>query len=166
MHLSKRLFLEFCVTHCQHLVDNQNLRVQVRRDRKGQPNVHAAAIAFDRRVEKLFYLREGHNLIEFRFDFCPRHTKDGAIEKNVLAASQLTVETGAHFEEARNSAAQNRAPSGRLGDPAQDFQQGRFAGPISSDDAEYLAPLDLEAHISQSPEFLDLVALHNLFAAD
>ena len=37
----------------------------MRRDREGQPHIHAAAVALDRRVEKLFDLGEGDDLVEF-----------------------------------------------------------------------------------------------------
>ena len=58
------------------------------------------------------------------------------------------------------------ASFGRLGDAAEDLQQRAFAGAVAPDDAENFALFDLEAHVLQRPEFLDLVALNNLPAAD
>jgi hypothetical protein len=41
---------------------------------------------------------------------------------------------------------------GRLGDTAENLEQGGFAGPVASDDADDLALLDFQVHIAQSPE--------------
>ena len=46
------------------------------------------------------------------------------------------------------------------------FRQRAFAGAVAADDAHHLALLDLEAHILERPELLDLVALHDLAAMD
>ena len=72
------------------------------------------------------------------------------------------MKPGADFEQARDPAAQRDPARGRLGDARQDLEQRRFAGAVAADDAEDLALLHLEADILQRPEFLDLVALHDL----
>ena len=123
-------------------------------------------IALDRRIEKLLDLGKGDDLVKLAHDLGAGHAEDRAVEKDVLAAGQFRMKAGADFEQARDPAAQDRASARRLGDPAQNLQQRRFAGAVASDDAEHLAALDLEAHILQRPEFLDLVALHDLPAAD
>src|SRR5262249_52950563 len=133
---------------------------------KGQAQVHAAAVALDWRIQKAFDLCKGHHLVKLRFDLRPGHAENRAIEKDVLATSQFRMETGAHFKEARDPAAQNHPAFRRLRDPAQDLQQRRFARPVAPDDAEHLASLDLETHIPQGPEFLNLIALYDLPAAD
>ena len=51
---------------------------------------------------------------------------------------------------------------GGFGDAAQDLQQRAFAGTVTANDAENFALLDLEAHILERPEFLDLIPLHHL----
>ena len=56
-------------------------------------------------------------------------------------------------------------PSCRLGDAAQDLEQRALAGTVAADDADDLALLDLEAHILERPELLDLVALNDLAPA-
>ena len=43
---------------------------------------------------------------------------------------------------------------GRLRDPAEDLQQGRFAGAVAADDPDRLARLDLERDALQGPEFI------------
>ena len=75
------------------------------------------------------------------------------------------MKAGADFEQARDPAAQNRTPSGRLGDPAQDFQQRDLPAPLRPMMPSTSPRLTSKAHIPQGPEFLDLVALHDLPAA-
>ena len=75
------------------------------------------------------------------------------------------MKPGADFEQARDAAAQCDPARSRLGDAREDLEQGRFAGAVAADDAEDLALLDLEADILERPEFLDLIALHDLPAA-
>ena len=75
------------------------------------------------------------------------------------------MKTGADLEQARDAAAQHDAALRRLGDAAEDLEQRALAGTVAADDADDLAPLDLEAHILERPEFLDLVALNDLAPA-
>ena len=64
VHLAEALALERGVADGQHLVDDQDLGLEVRGDREGQPHVHAARVALDRRVEELLDLRERDDLVE------------------------------------------------------------------------------------------------------
>ena len=43
--------------------------------------------------------------------------------------------------------------AGRLGDPAQNFQQRALAGPVAADDADDLAGLNGKRHVLERPEF-------------
>ena len=47
----------------KHLIYDQNFRLQLRRDRKGQTHKHTAGILFHRGIEKLFNFGERHDLI-------------------------------------------------------------------------------------------------------
>ena len=70
-----------------------------------------------RRVDELLDLREADDLGELPLDFGLAHAEDGAVEKNVLAAGEVGMKTGADLEQ-RSHAAVNVgfAFSGR-GDP-------------------------------------------------
>ena len=43
-------------------------------------------------------------------------------------------------------------PLGRFRDPAEDLEQGRFAGAVAADEPDDLAPLDFERDVAQGPE--------------
>src|ERR1044071_475742 len=58
LHLALALFLEGDVADRKHLVDDEDLRLQVRCDRKRQARVHAARIALDRCIDEFSEIRE------------------------------------------------------------------------------------------------------------
>ena len=75
-HLAEALLLERDVADRQHLVDDQDLRLEVRGDRERQPHVHAARVALDRRVDELLDPGEVDDLVELAVrsppSSCPR----------------------------------------------------------------------------------------------
>ena len=56
--------LELGVADREHLVDEQDLRLEVRGDREGKAHVHAARVALDRRVDELLDAGELDDLVE------------------------------------------------------------------------------------------------------
>ena len=57
-----------CVADREHLVDDQDLGVEVRRDRERQPDVHPARVALHGRVDELLDPAELDDLVELRTD--------------------------------------------------------------------------------------------------
>ena len=113
--LPRHFFWNVGVADREHLVDEQDLRLQMRRDGERQPHVHAARVALDRRVEELLDLGEGDDLVELAADLGPAHAEDRAVEEDVLAAGQLGMESGADLEQrADASVDRRRVPSRRL----------------------------------------------------
>ena len=62
------------------------------------------------------------------------------------------METGAHFQQARHPAGDFHAALGRFGNPAEDFQEGAFAGAIATNDAQDFALLHLEGNVLERPK--------------
>src|ERR1700704_1028899 len=75
-HLSHTLFLKLGVADSKDFIDQQNFRIEMGRDGKGEPHVHAARVSFHRRIEKLLDLGEGDNVVEFSADFGPGHAEN------------------------------------------------------------------------------------------
>ena len=151
-HLAEALALELGVADGQDLVDDQDLRLQVRGDGERQPHLHPAAVALHRRVEELLHAANSTISSNFRSISRLRMPEDRAVQVDVLAAGQLGVEAGADLEQAADAAADVDAPLRRLGDPREDLQQRALAGPVAADDADHLAFADLEGGIPQCPE--------------
>ena len=68
VHFSEALLLECRIAHGEHFIHHQNLRFQVRGDRKGQSHIHPARIALHRRVDEFFDFGKGHDLVKFAHD--------------------------------------------------------------------------------------------------
>ena len=62
----------------------QNLRLQMRGHGKGQPHIHAAAVTFHRRVQKLFHLGKRHNLIKLLPYLRPAHAQNHCQKAEML----------------------------------------------------------------------------------
>src|SRR6185503_2984088 len=95
-HFPQTLFLEFSIANRQNLVDYQNLRFQMCRDRKSKPHIHARRISFYRRIDITLNPDEIHYLIEFLFDLRFAHTVDSAIYKYIFSSTQFRMKAGAH----------------------------------------------------------------------
>ncbi len=54
---------------------------------ESKTNVHAAAVPFNRGVDKLVDTGEIDNLVESIPDFASRHTEDGAVQEDIFSTS-------------------------------------------------------------------------------
>src|SRR2546423_15542904 len=81
VHFTETFFLKLDVADGQHFVDQENFRIEVGRDGKREPDIHAARIALDRCVEKLLDLGKSNDLVELLSNFGAAHTKNGAVQK-------------------------------------------------------------------------------------
>ena len=64
LHPPEAALLELGVADREHLVDEQDLRLEVRGDGEREPHVHAARVALDRRVDELLDAGELDDLVE------------------------------------------------------------------------------------------------------
>src|SRR3990172_385065 len=96
--LVETLALKGHVADGQDLIDEQDFRIEVGRDREAQAHEHAARVVLYRCIEKLLRLGEGHNIVELAIDLGPLHPQDRAIEINVLAPGQFWMKAGPHFQ--------------------------------------------------------------------
>ena len=63
------------------------------------------------------------------------------------------MKAGAYFQQTADPAIQDHAAFGGLGYSGKNFEEGRFAGPVAADDADYFAGRNLKADVFQSPDF-------------
>ena len=151
-HPRETLLLKPRVADAQHLVDEQDVRIQMRRDGKTEPRVHARRVAFHRRVDELGYAREFDDLVELPGDLRLLHPHDRALEVEVLATGQIGMEAGRDLDERADTSADLAASARRSQDPGQQLQHRRLAGAVRADDAERVAGAHLEGHVAQRPE--------------
>ena len=151
-HLPEALFLERRIADRQHLVHEENLRLQVCGDGEGQPHVHPAREALDRCVDELLHLGERDDLVELSSDFPPFHAEDRAVEVNVLASRQFGMKTRPYLQQRPDAAVDLNPARCRPCDPRQDLEQRALARSIPSDHADHFSTPDLEADIVQGPD--------------
>ena len=63
-HFPQALFLEGGIAHRQHFVDQQDLRLQVGGDGKGQAHLHPGAVMLEGGIDELLDLGKGHDFVE------------------------------------------------------------------------------------------------------
>ena len=151
-HLPEALLLECNVADGQHLVDNQDLGLEVRGDREAEADFHPARVALHRRVEEAFDVGEGDDLVEAAVDLVLSHAEDRAGQEDVLAPRQLGMEPGAYVEERTDASGYLRPALRRFRDPRQDLEDRRLTRTVDADHADRLALSDLERDILQGPE--------------
>src|SRR5216683_1583584 len=122
-HLPQALLLKIDIPHRQHFVHQQYLRLQVRRHRERQPDVHPARIMLDRRLDEFFDLREGHDLVEFPVDLPLAHPQNRPAQIRILPPRQLRMKTRAHFQQAAHLPANLPPALRRPRNTRQDLQQ-------------------------------------------
>src|SRR5581483_1229405 len=75
LHAAEAAALELGVTDGEHLVDEQDLRLEVRSDGEGEPYVHAARVALHGRVDELLDPGELDDVRELAVDLPAGHAK-------------------------------------------------------------------------------------------
>ncbi len=131
----------------QHLVNDQNLRFQVGGDGEGEANLHATAVVLHGRINKLFYSREGYDLVKLSLYLAAFHAQDRSIEIDVLAARQLGMEAGAYLQQRGYPTKHLKPPRGGFGNAGEDFEQRALARPVAANDAYGFAAFDLEVDV-------------------
>src|SRR5258708_23997026 len=109
-HLAEAFFLEIHVADGQDFIDEENLRLEVSSDSKGQADIHAGGVVLYGGVNEFFELGEGHDFIELALDLALAHAEDCAGEKRVFAAGQLGLKAG-YDSEKRAAATVNPQPT-------------------------------------------------------
>ena len=161
--LPEALALEGLVADREDLVEEEDLRPDVRRDREAEAHVHARRIRPDGQVDEALELRERDDLVHRLEDLSPPEAVDGAGQKDVLAAGEVGVEAGAELEQRADGSADGYPACRRLDDPGDEREERRLPGAVPSDEPDRLAGFDSERHVSKRPDVgaAGLVASHD-----
>ena len=119
----------------------------------GEPEAygHATAVALHGGVQVAFATAKIHDFVELAGNLGAAHAHDGAVHVDVLAAGHLGVESGAHFEEARDAAPCADGAGGGGGHAAQQLEERALAGAVPADDSHDVALFHLEVDVLQCP---------------
>src|SRR5580700_373107 len=121
MHFPKALLLKLAVANCENLVDDQDLRVEMRGNRERKPNIHTAAISLHGHINEPLDAGKIDDFIEVSIDLATGHTKNRAIDKDIFPSGEFRMKSGSHFQETGNPPLDADATGGGFGDPAKNF---------------------------------------------
>ncbi len=153
--LPRHFFWKNDVADREDLVHEEDLGLEMRRDRERETQEHAARVALDRRVRRTGRSRRTRRCSSrFRCDLGALHPEDRAHQEDVLAARELRVKPRADLEERADPSADLRPALGGLGDPRQDLEQRALARRRSADEADDLARLHVERDVAERPDRL------------
>src|SRR5438309_10899458 len=121
MHLVQAFLLEAGVADRQHFVNQQNLRLEMRRNGKGQSHIHATAVSLNRSVNKFLDLSKRYDLVKLSFNLSFLHSQNRAVEKNVFPARQFWLKARAYLQQRADPPLNASLATGRLGDARKNF---------------------------------------------
>src|SRR5271155_5353540 len=98
--LAQAFFLELGVADGEDFINDENFRIEVRRHRESETDIHAAGVALHGGVEEFFNTGEIDDGVKALLDFPAGHAENGAIEEDVFAAVEFGVEAGPDFQKA------------------------------------------------------------------
>ena len=91
--------LERFVPDGEHLVDEQDVGVDVNGDREAEPDVHAGGVVLDLVVDEVLEFGEGDDVVEEPVDLTAREPEQRGVQVDVVASGELAGEAGAEFEQ-------------------------------------------------------------------
>ena len=146
---------EALVTDGQHLVDDEDVGIDVHGDREGQSDVHAAGVKLHLGFDEVLDLTEVDHVVEDALHHFLGETKHRAVEKNVVATGEFGLKSGSEFEERGEAAPEVNLTRGGLQDSADAFQQGRLAGTVMTDQTDGFVRVHAEADVFERVERFD-----------
>src|SRR5205814_3895592 len=106
--LAEALALERLVADREHLVEQEHVGGEMRRDGEPEAHVHPRGISAHRQVDELLELGEVDDLVEVLADRRAPQAEDRAVEVDVLASREVGVKAGAELEQRADPAADLR----------------------------------------------------------
>ena len=149
----ERLARKGAVAYRQRLVDDQDVGLDAGGNGKREAHVHAARIGFDRLLDEGRDARKVDDRVVALVDFGCFQAQHRRVQIDVFTPGELGIETGTQFQQGGHPAPHRHRARGWRQGAAHRLQQGRLAGAVAPDQAQYLAARQLEADVVQSDEF-------------
>ncbi len=105
------LLLEGGVADGQHLVDQQDLGVDLDRHREGQAHVHPRGVVLELEVLKLLEFGELDHALVARPRLARREAEHDAVQRDVVEGGQVGIEADAELDEGGHPAVAPDLPS-------------------------------------------------------
>ncbi len=155
--LVKALLLERGVADRQHLVDQQDLGIDLDRGREREPHEHSRGVVLQSQIGEFTELRERDDVVEAGTGFPAREPEHDRVDDHVVAGSEVHVEADAEFDERRQPPVDCDLAAIDFVDPGQALEQRALAAPVAPDDSEELALGDVDGHVLDRPQLVVVV---------
>ena len=142
------LLLEGGVADRQHLVDEQDVGIDLDRHRERQPDVHAGRVVLELEVLELLELGELDHALETPPRLLGREAEHDPVHHHVVAGGHVRVEADAELDERRQPTPDPDVAL-RPVDARQAFEQRALAAPVAPGDPEELAWLHSHRDVVQ-----------------
>ena len=149
--LAEALALKLLVADREDLVQQQDVGVDVRRDREPEAHVHPRRVRAHGQVDELLEPGEGDDLVQLLAHVRALEAVDRAVEEDVLAAGHVGVEAGAELEQRADAPTDVDTAGRRLDDPGEQAQKRRLAGTVASDETDRAPGVDVEGDVIERP---------------
>ena len=97
---------------------------------KARRNNHAAGVSFDGLVDELADFGKTFDVFVALLDLAGGESQDGAVEIDVVASTELRIETGAEFQKGGDAPVYRDVSGGGMEDAGHHLQQGALAGAV------------------------------------
>ena len=154
LELVVALGLEEDVTDGESFIDDEDLRVDIDRDGKGEADEHTGGIGLHGLIDEITDVRERDDVVEPRIHLLAGESHDRPVHIDVLEPCIFLIETSAQLEQGRNSSADSHTAFGRVQNAGYDLKDRGLSGTVGPDDAHALPSSHIEADVLQRIDFL------------
>ena len=147
------LLLERRIADGQHLVDQQDVGVDLDRDREREPDLHAGRVVLELELLEFLQLREVDHRVEPLARLARGEPHHDPVHHDVVPRGEVHVEADAELDE-RGQPTPAPDPAVALVDAGDALEQRALAAAVASRDPEELTGLDRERDVLQRLERL------------
>ena len=151
---AEALSLEALVPDREHLVEQQHVCFEERRDRKPQPHRHPGRVRPHRAVDRVLELRERDDLVEPLADARSGEPLQCAVQLHVLPPGEVGMEARTELEQRADPSAGRDTPGGRPDDPGDQTEERRLPGAVPPHEPDGLPGGDRDGDVPERPDLL------------
>ena len=152
LHAVEALLLKHLVADGQHLVDQQDVRVDVDGDGETKAYEHAGRVVLHLAVDGVFELGERNDVVEPAGDFTLGDAKERRVDEDVLAPGEIGVKPAPSSSSDAMRPRTRHLAGGRQQDSRDALEQRRLARAVVTQHPQRLALLNGEVELLQCPQ--------------
>ena len=148
--------LELLVADGEDFVEQHDVRIEVRRDGKAEPHVHAGRVVLDWDVHEVLEPRVRGDAVVDGEGFGPRQSVNRRVQEDVFrpVSSGWKPVPSSIMLAICSAPPDQQMPTGRLVNAGDQLEKRALPRAVSADEGERLSLVDAKRHAAQRPEIL------------